>query len=418
MGTSPEELYKEREKRVNDAIQLKVPDRVPFFPGTHLYAAKYTGMTLEEAYYNADKWYAANKKMNIDLEPDLYFPGSFAIFTSGAAFEAVDCKQIKWPGHGVPPNSSYQFVEGEYMKVDEYDAFLDDPSDYALRTYMPRVYGTLEPLKMLPPIKSMLLGYAGLAATALLVIPAVATAFNSLYRAGLEAAKWAAAGVKFDKEMAELGFPPLAQGVALAPFDMLGDMMRGTKGIMLDMYRQPDKLLQATEKVLPMIIEVGVAGARMGGSSRIFIALHKGSDGFMSLKQFETFYWPGLKKLILALIDAGLTPCVFFEGSWTERLEYLNELPKGKILGLFQSTDIFKAKEILKNTMCIAGNMPPSLLQAGTPQQVKDYTKKLIDIVGKGGGFIMSCSGVMDEADPKLVRVWKDFTKEYGVYQS
>ncbi len=137
----------------------------------------------------------------------------------------------------------------------------------------------------------------------------------------------------------------------------------------------------------------------------------------MSLKQFETFYWPGLKKIILTLIDEGLTPCIFWEGFYDSRLEYLAELPKGKILGLFDRTDVFKAKEILGDTMCIAGNMPISMLQTGTPQQVKDYAKKLIDVVGKGGGFVMSSASVMDEADPELVKVWKDFTKEYGVYR-
>lgn len=417
MEKSHEELYKERGKRINDAIQLKVPDRVPFFPTTHLFAAKYVGMSFEEAFYDSDKWFAANKKMIIDLEPDMYFSPGFAIFTSGQAFEAVDFKQTKWPGHGVSPYHTFQFVEGEYMKADEYDAFLDDPSDYAIRTYMPRIYGTLEPLKMLPPIKSMLFGYAGVGMTALLAIPEVASAFESLYKAGLEAAKWAAANSAFEKEMAELGFPSLAGGVALAPFDLISDMLRGMRGAMLDMYRQPDKLLEAMEKILPMMIGMGVFGAMTSGNPRVFIPLHRGSDGFMSLKQFETFYWPTLKRLILALIDEGLTPCVFWEGSWTARLEYLAELPKGKILGLFQDTDIFKAKEILGDTMCIAGNMPLSLLQTGTPEQIKEYSKKLIDVVGKGGGFIMSTRSVMDEADPELVKVWADFTREYGVYR-
>ena len=417
MGKSPEELYKEREKRINDAIQLKVPDRVPFFPATHLYAAKYTGMTLEEAFYGPDKWCEANKKMNIDLEPDLYFPPGLAIFTPGQAFEAVDFKQIKWPGHGVPANHTFQFVEGEYMKADEYDAFLDDPTDFAIRTYMPRIYGTLEPLKMLPPLKSMLFGYAGVAMTAFLAFPGVAGAFESLYKAGLEAAKWTAVTGAFDREMTELGFPSMAAAFGLAPFDMISDMLRGMRGAMLDMYRQPDKLLEAMEKVSPMLIGMAVSGAKMSGNPRVFMPLHRGADGFMSLKQFETFYWPGLKKLILTFIDEGLTPCVFWEGFYDSRLEHLAELPKGKILGMFDRTDVFKAKEVLGDTMCIAGNMPLSLLQTGTPQQVKDYAKKLIDVVGKGGGFVMSSASVMDEADPELVKVWKDFTREYGVYR-
>ncbi len=32
MGLTPEELYKEREKRVLDAIALKKPDRIPIMP--------------------------------------------------------------------------------------------------------------------------------------------------------------------------------------------------------------------------------------------------------------------------------------------------------------------------------------------------------------------------------------------------
>ena len=136
----------------------------------------------------------------------------------------------------------------------------------------------------------------------------------------------------------------------------------------------------------------------------------------MSPRQFETFYWPGLNKLIRALLDHGLVPCPFFEGDYTGRLKYLRELPKGKVLGLFDSTDIYKAKEALSDTMCISGMMPLSLLQVGTPDSVRAYAKTLIDVVGEGGGFIMGPRSIMDEAKPELVKVWIEFTKEYGVY--
>ena len=136
----------------------------------------------------------------------------------------------------------------------------------------------------------------------------------------------------------------------------------------------------------------------------------------MSLKQFEANYWPGLKKLFLTLIDEGLTPCPFFEGSWTSRLEYLTELPKGKILARFDATDIAKAKEIIGDRICIQGNVPLPLLQTGTEEEIKDYCKMLIDVVGKGGGFIMDAGGGMDDAKPENVKTMFDFTKEYGVY--
>jgi uroporphyrinogen-III decarboxylase len=107
----------------------------------------------------------------------------------------------------------------------------------------------------------------------------------------------------------------------------------------------------------------------------------------------------------------------FLEGDYTSRLKYFLELPKGKIIGHFDTTDIFKAKEILGGHICIQGNIPASLLQSGNPELVKQHTKKLIDIVGKDGGYIMSCRSSMDEADPALVKVWIDYTKEYGVYK-
>jgi uroporphyrinogen-III decarboxylase len=246
----------------------------------------------------------------------------------------------------------------------------------------------------------------------------VTAAFESFFKAGLAVARHNSAVNSLTQELKAAGFPLACGQITLAPFDVLSDSLRGMRGLMLDMYRQPDNILAAIEKLLPMMIGLGVSGAKRSGTLRVFIPLHRGAHGFMSLKQFETFYWPSLKKLMLTLIDEGITPCPFFEGDYTSRLEYLADLPKGKVLGLFDATDIFKAKEILGGTMCISGMMPLSLLQVGTPQKIKDYAKKLIDVVGKGGGFIMGPRSAMDECDLNLVKVWVEFTKEYGVYHS
>jgi uroporphyrinogen-III decarboxylase len=186
---------------------------------------------------------------------------------------------------------------------------------------------------------------------------------------------------------------------------------------MLDMFRQPDRLIKACEKLLPILLGMAVATAKVSGNPRVFIPLHRGAEGFMSLKQFETFYWPTLKRLLLGLIDAGLTPCPFFEGDYTSRLNYLLELPRGRVLGYFDTSDITRVKEILGNHLCIMGNVPCSLLQTGSPQNVKDYCKKLIDVVGKGGGFIMAPRSAIDEVKPENLKAMIDFTKEYGVYR-
>jgi uroporphyrinogen-III decarboxylase len=80
-------------------------------------------------------------------------------------------------------------------------------------------------------------------------------------------------------------------------------------------------------------------------------------------------------------------------------------------------TDIFKAKEILGDHMCIMGDVPPSLLTLGTPEQVENYVKKLIDEVGKGGGYIL-CTGCELPIDTKEenYRAMLETAKSYGIY--
>ncbi len=414
MDKTPEELYRERLKRVEDTIQLKVPDRIPFVPHMGIFAARYAGLSPTEAFYDSEKWLSACKKAIVELEPDMYRATTYP----GRALEAVECKQMKWPGHGGPTNSTYQYVEKEYMKAEEYDAFFNDPSDFLVRAYLPRIFGTLEPLQKLPPLPSLFInGFRGATTSVVFAETEMAAAFASLYKAGMETRKYRAEMAVLDRDLRSLGFLNSTTGPNMhAPFDVVASMLRGIRGVMLDMYRQPDNLLAMMDRILH--IELGeVARMKKDGFSPIHITLHFGADGFMSPKQFETFYWPGLKKLILALIDQGITPCPFLEGDFTSRLHYFTELPKGKVLLYIAATDPVKAKEILGNTACIAGNVPVSLLQSGTPVQVKEYSKKIIDVAGKGGGFIMSSRSVLDDADPELVKVWAKFTREYGCYK-
>jgi uroporphyrinogen-III decarboxylase len=164
------------------------------------------------------------------------------------------------------------------------------------------------------------------------------------------------------------------------------------------------------------MFEIAINATKVSGNPRVFIPIHKGLDTFMSIEQFKKFYWPTLRELIVALINEGLNPCPLWEGDCTTRLEIIKDIPAGKACYAFEATDMVKAKEVLRDIVCIRGNVPLSLLAIKTPDEVRAYCKNLIDIVGKGGGYIMDASTGLDDAKPENVRAMFEFTREYGVY--
>jgi len=416
MSKTPQELYAEREKRVLDVLALKKPDRVPILVMASWYPAKRAGMTIEEVMYDADKLWKSQWDCTMELEPDME-GNPFGLRLLGPLLTALDFKQLKWPGHGVASNLSYQFVEGEYMLPEEYDRFIEDPTDFMLRFYWPRIFGVLKGFDKLPPLRDIITYSIGAPfGFAIFNTPEMVEALDALKKAGEQSAIIASYSRLFAQKMVEAGFPLQFGSFSQAPFDILSDYFRGMKGSMLDMYRRPDKVLKACDKILPIALEMARGAAKMSGNPRVFIPLHKGLDGFMSRDQFKKFFWPTLQELMVTLINDGLTPCPLWEGDCTSRLDMIRDIPAGKAIYAFEATDVFKAKEILGDTVCIRGNVPLSILATGTPEDVIAYCKRLIDVVGKDGGYIMDASAGLDDAREENVNAMFKFTKEYGVY--
>jgi hypothetical protein len=413
-----EKAYKDRVTRIKDAIQMKkLPDRVPIIPMTGFFPGFYSGMTPYDAMYDYAKTNAAWKKFAIDFQPDAHL-GTFTA-TPGKVFEILDYRLYAWPGHGVSPKHSYQCIEGEYMKADEYDMLIEDPTNYFLTRYLPRVFGVFAPFTTLSPFTNIQEIYAGFSAVNFIPfgLPPMQNSLKTIMEAGNEALKWVGFNAAYEKDMVESGFPNGFGGGSKAPFDVIGDTLRGTKGIMLDLYRQPDKLLKALERITPLAINMAVSACKMNRNPIAFLPLHKGADGFMSDEQFKKFYWPTFRELLMGIINEGCVPFSFVEGGYNTRLDIIKDMPKGKTVWTFDATDMEKAKKILGKTACIGGNIPTSLLTMGTADAVKEYVKKLIDTAGKGGGYIMSNGAVIDECKPENLKLMIDFSKEYGVYK-
>jgi hypothetical protein len=385
-------------------------------PAIGNYPAYYAGYDLRTVMYDYDAMKRAWLKFLHDFKDDMDTFVPPAMVPPGRALEAVDYKLYKWPGHGIAGNTtSYQCVENEWMKASEYDALIRDPSDFWLRTYLPRVFGAFKAFTTLPPWTS----FEEIAIQSFIAygMPDVQAGFKALLEAGSESLKWLAVVGAVSAESAALGFPGIMAGLAKAPFDTLGDTLRGTQGIMMDMFQRPAKLHEAMERITPIAINTTISSIPLGQPPLIMMPLHKGADSFMSVKQYETFYWPTFKKVVMAFVNEGLTPVLFAEGGYNKRLDIIGDFPKGTVAWYFDQTDIFKAKEKIGDKCCIIGNVPSSLLMTGKPKEVKEHCRKLIEGCAAGGGYILAAGANIDSGDPENVRAMMAAAKEYGVYK-
>ncbi len=234
--------------------------------------------------------------------------------------------------------------------------------------------------------------------------------------AGKQAAVWAQFSIGLEMRLAAEGFPAHLGLVTWAPFDFLGDTLRGTRGIVTDLYRYPEKVLAACERLLPVLLKYVTRKAAPFLPPTVFIPLHKGADGFMNDEQFRTFYWPTLRKMCQGLIEEGLVPYLFAEGAYNSRLEIIRDLPPGRTVWHFDQTDMRKAKEALDGVACIAGNVPLSLLQLGTAGEVTAYCRTLVDEVKGKGGFILDVGAGADTAKEENFAAMIQAAKQYGTY--
>ncbi len=98
-------------------------------------------------------------------------------------------------------------------------------------------------------------------------------------------------------------------------------------------------------------------------------------------------------------------------------LDSFAELPDGSIIYHVDTGDIFKVHKKLGHKFCLSGGVPNYLLSYGTPDEVRDVCRKIIDGVAKDGGYIMDASAIIqNDAKVENMKAMTDFTREYGVY--
>jgi hypothetical protein len=407
--------YAERAGMIRDVVELKRPVRVPLSPWAGLFPVRSAGLTAHDAYYDTDRLARAMIDYHATYRPDTQ--ASSMTLVPGAALELLDYRMYDWPGHGTDDDSGYQYNEAEYMEADEYALLLQDPSGFWQTRYLPRMFGALEPMRGLSPVTD--LGEIPSVAPFFMKLasPDVQDMLKAMLAAGEAARDWFATMSAAARATAgDAGIPGFTGGTAKAPYDILGDTMRGTRGVMLDTFRRRAELIEAMERLVPIAVEAACRAADASKNPFVFMPLHKGADGFLSGKDFEELYWPTLKAVIVGLIAEGLVPQVFVEGSFNDRLDVIadDEIPAGRTIWLFDATDMTAVRDRFRGFACFGGNVPGALLSIGSPVDVDDYVRRLLEDVAGDGGFILSTGVVADDARPENFAAMMEAGRRYG----
>jgi Uroporphyrinogen decarboxylase (URO-D) len=410
--------YHVRLERLVAVLNAEEPDRVPVSATAGLLPLREAGLDYHTAIYHPEKAVEAYAAFNREHAEELdSFASSQFSAIPARALDVLGLQAYAYPGRGMSKDAAgFQFVEGEYMLADEYDALLRDPSDFWLRTYLPRTYSIFEPFKALAPLTTV----NGIQSMALwpLARPEMQAVLERLLEAGKELSRYLEIDAEERAQAGAAGHPLLPpSGFATAPFDTLGDTLRGTRGILTDMLRQPDKLLEAMDVIADLHISSVLASPAAVEGLRVFMPLHKGSDGWMSEEQFLRFYWPSLKKVLDAFIADGLQCYLFAEGTYNTRLDLVGEFPKGAVSWRFDRTDMAKAKRLLGANSCIEGNIPSSLLVTGSPAEVKAECCRLIEICAPGGGYILGSGATPEFPRLENLKAMAEAAREYGGYR-
>ena len=416
-GPSPEAqvAYDARWKRIMDCVALKQPDRMPVTLYCFNWLAKYGGVSHRELMYDMEKAARIAEQAILEFQPD----GTCPFVTQvawGPSAEAVGLKNYRWAGHGVGDDQSYQYIDKEYVTVKDYDDFLDDPTAFHMKTFLPRIATSFEGLANMPSLPT-LSGFRALSVIAGFARPEVKESLQKIVAAAEEVVRLGKRGEQFNHRIKALGYPMIYGATTLCAYDLVADFWRGATGMMKDIFRHKDKMLEVLDRVTGFQETRAVTDGKASGNPIVFLPIHWAPDAFMSQEQFETLWWPSCRRLMMTLIDHDLIPMVLWEHDCTKRLEAIADIPAGECIYFFERADnLIRAHEIMGNQVALRGGLSASLMTTGTPDAIDAEVRKLVEKVwNRGGKLILDCGiGIPDEAPVDNVRAMFAAARKYA----
>lgn len=365
-------------ERIAAAVALEKPDRTPVGPLLDHFAATYVGISKQEFMQNRKSRLRAILQTMRELGPwDL----TFLAETAHPALLKGAPARVRWPGIDLPADEIHQFEEFELLTPEDYDLLLEQGVFALLQEVARRLYpqmGRWEGLKL--------------------------------------AAGFAWEIRRHARSVRDAGAEPAVGFMLPGPLFEYFSLGRSLAQMNLDLYDRPEKIKAAGRRWAEDMTALAIRFARLVKIPRVFIGLSRSSPQLISPRHFQEFVWPELEYMVHHLIDAGLTPLFHCDTDWTKNFPLFQRLPPKKIiLELDGFSDIFQAKALLGDRMCLMGDVPAYLTAFGTKDQVMAYCRRLLQEVGADGGFILSsgCS-LPANAKPENVQALAEAVQEWG----
>ncbi len=397
-GAEMEARYEQRLSRYVTAMRNEKPDCIPIRPFVAEFTGTFAGYDCQQLAHDYRMAFEAACQCAAAFDWDAVVANMVYVWTGLA--EAIDLDYYGIPGIDVPPHCGFQYreppEEQAFMKPDEYDQLIEDPTGYLFHVWLPRVARPVVGLGQ----------------------PVTAEHNMSFLKGGMAMMQYFLAFPgQVDRLRRESGTVSAIAGIFKAPMDILADKLRGYMGLATDLMERPEKVLAACEALMPYLFAVADATADPACNVPVGYWMHRGCVPFISPDQFQNIYWPTVKPIIEQLWANGHQTLFYAEGNWDHHLESFAELPDLSIVYHVDQGDIFKAHEVFGHKFCLSGGIPNFLLAFRSPEDVRAHCRKVIDGVARDGGYIMDASAIVqDDAKVENMRAMTELTREYGGY--
>jgi hypothetical protein len=337
-------------ERMECAIGLEKPDRVPIWPDVTTAAA--AGLTGQK------NWVAAEEGFDAQQDLELRFFDEYGgwdganpaltpeVFTAGGF-------KVQKPTEESP---EIQFLESDYTKYEDYEIIAE-------------------------------IGWLGFAKEHLIQRVSDITTPGEYDELFAEVIRGTIRAVSEYRKRGAFVLYPQPNNHPFFTLSLSRSMVKFTE----DLFYRPEMVERALEKMTDEFISFGLSLCQQTGIKIMKTVEERAGAFFYPLEIFERFWWPYTRRIVEAFWSEGIKISFHLDTCWDKNISYFKELPRGSaILEFDGTTDIFAAKEQLRNHLCIASDVHPTLMSVGTAEEVAAYCRRLIDEVGGDGGHILS----------------------------